>query len=230
MKSLSKICDAADWFDAELTDVILNELEETPRLHRKQWEFGMIFLALKKLGMITPESNGLSMGGGNERVLYSLARRIKKLTVTDLYEAETSWDTARTDNAQDFILRSKPFEVDNSRLDVKIMDMRRLEFPDNYFDFCYSSCSFEHIGHYNDFLTHLNEAFRVLKNNGVYVFTTEFLFGDVTIKDPNNYLFSADYLTKLFGEMNFSLEVIPDLSLTNHESNFPRSSNFTSLF
>lgn len=230
MKSLSKICDAADWFDQELIDVITKELEETPRLHRKQWEFGMIFLALKKLGMITPESRGLSMGGGNERVLYSLARKIKKLFVTDLYESDTSWDTARTNNAESFILNSKPFEVDNSKLDVRVMDMRSLQFPDDYFDFCYSSCSFEHIGHFNDFLKHLNEAYRVLKNNGVYVFTTEFLFGDETIKDPNNYLFSADYLEELFAEMNFSLDTLPDLTLTRHESNYPRAANLTNLF
>lgn len=230
MKSLSKICDAADWFDPELIDVITTELEETPRLHRKQWEFGMIFLTLKKLGMITPDSRGLSMGGGNERVLYSLARRIKKLSVTDLYESDTSWDTARTNNAENFILSSKPFEVDSSKLDVRVMDMRNLQFPDNYFDFCYSSCSFEHIGHFNDFLKHLNEAYRVLKNNGVYVFTTEFVFSDETIKDPNNYLFSADYLEELFKEMNFSLAALPDLTLTRHESNYPRAANLTNLF
>jgi len=230
MKNLSKVCDAADWFDPEMIDVLINELEETPRLHRKQWEFGMIFLTLKKLGMISPEKTGLSMGGGNERVLYSIARRIKKLTVTDLYETETSWDTARTNNADKFIRSIKPFEVDDAKLKVFNMDMRELKFPDNTFDFCYSSCSIEHIGHYNDFLRHLNEACRVLKDEGVYVFTTEFNFGGETIKDQNNYIFSAEYLMKLFEEMDFTLAVNPDFSLTNHESNYPLPTNISKLF
>jgi SAM-dependent methyltransferase len=230
MKNLSKICDAADWFDSELIDVLINEIEETPRLHRKQWEFGMIFLTLKKLGMIDAGKTGLSMGGGNERVLYSIARRIKKLTVTDLYESETSWDTARTNNADKFIRSDKPFEVDDEKLEVLNMDMRELKFPDNTFDFCYSSCSIEHIGHYNDFLKHLNEAYRVLKDEGVYVFTTELNFSNETIKDQNNYIFSPDYLLKLLNKMDFTLAVNPDLRITNHESNYPLPTNISKLF
>lgn len=230
MKNLSKVCDAADWFDSELLDVLINELEETPRLHRKQWEFGMIFLTLKKLGMISPGKTGLSMGGGNERVLYSIARRIKKLTVTDLYESETSWDTARTNNADKFIRSNKPFDVDDEKLEVFNMDMRELKFPDNTFDFCYSSCSIEHIGHYNDFLKHLNEVYRVLRDEGVYVFTTELNFVNETIKDQNNYIFSADYLLKLLNEMDFTLAVNPDLNITTHESNYPLPTNISKLF
>jgi SAM-dependent methyltransferase len=230
MKILSKICDAADWFDPELLNVIINELEETPRLHRKQWEFGMIFLTLQKLGMITPEKTGLSMGGGNERVLYSIARKIKKLIVTDLYEMETSWDTARTSNADEFVRTNKPFYVDDEKLEILNMDMRKLKFQDNSFDFCYSSCSFEHIGHYNDFLRHLNEAYRVLKEDGVYVFTTEFNFSNETIKDQNNYIFSSEYLSGLFNEMDFTIEVVPDLNIINNESNYPLPNNISKLF
>jgi hypothetical protein len=87
MLHLSKLCDAADWFDSEFQQIIKLELREFPRFHRKQWEFAIIFLALRRLGFLHEESIGLSMGGGNERVLYSIARYVKKLFVTDLYSA-----------------------------------------------------------------------------------------------------------------------------------------------
>ena len=78
MKSLSKICDAADWFDTDFHSIILNELKEPPRFHRKQWEFAMIFLTLNKLGFLNENMKGLSLGGGNERVLYSIAQHVKE--------------------------------------------------------------------------------------------------------------------------------------------------------
>jgi ubiquinone/menaquinone biosynthesis C-methylase UbiE len=229
MKSLSKICDAADWFDPEFNSVVINELKEGPRFHRKQWEFAMIFLALKKLGFLNEKMNGLSLGGGNERVLYAIAKHVKKLTVTDLYENSTSWDCARTNDPDEFIRSSKPFDVDDSKIKALRMDMRNLDFEDNTFDFCYSSCAIEHIGKYEDFVQHLNEVYRCLKDNGLYVFTTELQLGNVTIEDPNNHIFSPQYLNKIFRDMFLTPEFDTDISLTPHEINKPYPSNVKNL-
>ena len=214
MNYLSKICDAADWFDEEFYRVVKDELREDVRFHRKQWEFAMIFLTLKKYDLLNDNKIGLSMGGGNERVLYSIAKYAKKLYVTDLYDESTSWDCARTENPQEFVLNSKPFPIDNNKLSVQRMDMRDLKFDDNTFDFCYSSCAVEHIGAFDDFVNHFNEVYRCLKEDGIYVFTTEFLFSSKTIKDENNYLFSPEYLNKLFETIELSLETTPDVALT----------------
>jgi SAM-dependent methyltransferase len=224
MNTLSKVCDAADWFDPEIHNIIHNELRESPRFHRKQWEFAMIFLALQKSGFLKPDKFGLCLGGGKERVLYAIARHIRQLVVTDLYERETTWDSARTDNPDHFIKTDKPFEVDDAKLKAQRMDMRNLDFADNTFDFCYSSCAIEHIGVYADFLQHLNEVHRVLKEGGVYVFTTEFHFGNETIEDANNFIFSADYLNKLISECKLSLAEQPDVAITHHNANLPRPS------
>ncbi|MEZ4766273.1 MAG: hypothetical protein R3C26_24720 [Calditrichia bacterium] len=112
MKSLSKVCDAADWFDPEMVEIIQNELHETPYFHRKQWEFAMIFRALRQNGLLQPDKTGLSMGGGTERVLYAIAKHVRQLIVTDLYEANTSWDCARTDDPSQLIRENAPFPVD----------------------------------------------------------------------------------------------------------------------
>jgi len=230
MINLSKLCDAADWFDSEFQQVVKHELKEFPRFHRKQWEFAMIFLALRKLGYLNEESTGLSMGGGNERVLYSIARHVKKLFVTDLYSDSTGWDCARTDDPNEFIKISKPFEVDEQKIEALRMDMRDLQFEDNTFDFCYSSCAIEHIGDYDDFVKHFNEVNRCLKDGGVYVLTTEFQFGEETIKDPNNYIFSPDYLRKILSNVNLSLIDEPMVSLSEHEANLPLPTNVNKLF
>lgn len=229
MHILSKVCDAADWFDPEILGIIQNELQEPPRFHRKQWEFALIFLALRKYGLLEPDKLGLCVGGGKERLLYSIARRIRQLVVTDLYDTDTTWDCAKTDDPDHFIKTDKPFPVDDAKLRALRMDMRQLEFPDNSFDFCYSSCSIEHIGDYPDFLRHLQEVHRVLKEGGIYVFTTELHFGDETIKDPNNFVFSPAYLRDLIAANPLAPDQQPDVSLAPHRANFPLPSNIKHL-
>jgi len=225
MINTSKICDAADWFDPEIKEVIANELQESARLHRKQWEFAMIFLTFKKLGLLQSDKTGLSLGGGNERVLYSIARSIKKLIVTDLYDDKTSWDCARTSDPNEFIKASMPFPIDDEKIQALRMDMRYLDFDDNSFDFCYSSCAIEHIGEDKDFLQHFNEVNRVLKKDGIYVLTTELQFGEKTILDANNYVFTKKYLAELISESN--LEPVSDVNveLSRNEINYPFPSN-----
>lgn len=229
MYKTSKICDAADWFDPEMKEVIANELQEPARLHRKQWEFAMIFLTLQNLGLLDQNKVGLSLGGGNERVLYSIARNIKKLIVTDLYDDHTSWDCARTSDPNEFIKASKPFPIDDEKIQALRMDMRYLDFDDNSFDFCYSSCAIEHIGEDKDFIQHFNEVSRVLKNGGIYVLTTELQFGEQTIPDLNNYVFTKKYLGELISKSN--LEPVSDVNvdLSRNETNFPFPSNLKNL-
>src|SRR4030042_3099849 len=197
MELRSKICDAADWFDPELLTVIQQHLQEVPRFHRKQWEFAMIFLMLQKLGLLNNRNIGLSMGGGKELLLYAIARQINKLIVTDLYDPSTEWDCARTGDPDEFIKMNKPFPVDDSHVQALRMDMLQLEFKDETFDFCYSSCAIEHIGSDTDFRQHLQEAYRVLKPGGIYILTTEFQFDDQLIRDTHNYVFPLPYLKNL---------------------------------
>jgi SAM-dependent methyltransferase len=169
------------------------------------------------------------MGGGTERVLYSIARHIQQLIVTDLYDKRTDWDCARTIDPVQFIKENKPFEVGDHKIKPLRMDMRQLEFEDNTFDFCYSSCAIEHIGDYDDFLRHLNEVDRVLKEDGIYVLTTEFHFGEETITDQNNYIFAADYLNELISSTDLTINAEPDCSITPQTINYPFPVNMGNL-
>lgn len=229
MKNPCKVCDAADWFDPQVLEIIQGELNEIPRFHRKQWEFAMIFLALRKLGFLNGECVGLSMGAGKERLMYSIARHVRHLTVTDLYNPGTTWDCANTDDPDEFIRTDMPIRVDISKLKALRMDMRSLEFSDNTFDFCYSSCAIEHIGRKPEFLKHLNETYRVLRDGGVYVFTTEFHYGMELIEHPNNYIFPAEYLNRLISETDYLSEFTFDAYITRHKINYPVPHNMTNI-
>lgn len=229
MRGLSKVCDAADWFAPDFQEIVREELRETLRFHRKQWEFAMIFRALRSAGLLGPDRRGLSMGGGRELLLYAIARHVRELVVTDLYDAHTSWTEARTDDPRAFLLDSMPFPVDPDRLQALRMDMRHLEFPDASFDFAYSACAFEHIGEWPDFLGHLLEVHRVLRPGGVYALTTEFHYGPETIEHPGNYVFSAGFLNDLFAASPFVPEPVCDSSLARHRANVPLPENLQDL-
>jgi len=221
MRTLSKVCDGADWFDPELLAVIDGDLRELARFHRKQWEFAMILLALRRHGVLRPDALGLSMGSGRERLLYAVARQVRRVVATDLYDASTEWETASTSDPDRYIKEGKPFPVDDDRLQALRMDMRSLEFEDGAFDFCYSSCAVEHIGGRDDFLKHLAEVRRVLKGGGIYAFTTELHYGPETIEHPHNYYFSSTYLADLIAGSGFAAEAEIDARVAHHRINYP---------
>jgi SAM-dependent methyltransferase len=217
----SKLCDAADWFHPEMMEIIRDELHEMPRLHRKQWEFAMIFLALRRRGMLKADRIGLAMGAGRERLLYAIGRHVKRLVVSDLYDEETSWGCARTRTPEEFIRENCPFPAEDACLEVIRMDMREIEFPDRTFDFCYSSSAIEHIGDRADFVRHLNEVARVLRTGGVYALTTEVHYGKETIADRDNFVFSTRYLSEIISESALTPLDACEARITDHEINNP---------
>jgi len=221
MRVLSKVCDGADWFDPELLAVVEGDLRELARFHRKQWEFAMILLALRRRGALRPDAVGLSMGAGKERLLYAVAHHVRQVVATDLYDLHAEWETAHTQDPDRYVKEDKPFPVDDAKLRGLRMDMRSLDFEDGTFDFCYSSCAIEHIGGREDFLKHLAEAYRVLKDGGVYALTTELHYGPETIEHPHNYYFSAGYLGDLLAETCFTADPEIDASLAHHRINYP---------
>ncbi len=225
----NKLCDAADWFRPGFNEIIREELREVPRFHRKQWEFAMIIQTLRDHGKLETGSLGLSMGGGKELVAYAIARHVRQLVITDLYEMNTSWDCAKTESPDEFIRQNKPFPVDDEKLKALRMDMRDLQFPDNTFDFCYSTCAVEHIGRREDFLKHFNEVARVLKDDGVYVFTTEVLYDNEPIRDEHNYVFSFPFLTGILAESGLVAEGQFDARISHHLIHRPIPSNLNRL-
>jgi SAM-dependent methyltransferase len=212
-----------------MLSAVREDLEETPRFHRKQWEFAAILMALRARGLLATDRTGLSLGAGRERILYAVARRVRRVVATDLYEADSGWEGARTDDPEAWVRAGAPFPVEDGRLTARRMDMRSLDFPARSFDFCYSSCAIEHIGGRDDFLRHLREVGRVLQEGGVYAFTTEFHYGPELISHPENFVFPADYLRDLIAESGLAAEPVCAARIAPHKVNFPLPANLPAL-
>jgi SAM-dependent methyltransferase len=215
-KNWQKICAAEDYAHPDFRAVLEEVFDRGAAYHRKQWEFVVIYLNLLKAGKIHPESVGASFGAGREPLIYLITERVKQFTATDLYIYNTGWTTAKVDkdlSCRDFVLELADPGFPQEKLAVEEMDMRQLGFADDSLDFCYSSCAFEHIGDFDDFVSHLKEVKRVLKPDGVYVMTTEHLFCHPTLETKGNYKFSLDYLAALFEAADFYPQPVLDESL-----------------
>ena len=220
--TLQKVCDAADWSDPRLLVVIREGFKLAPRINPRQWEFAAAYLALAHSDMLDGNAQWLTFGSGQEPLIFAVAPRVKRLTVTDLYTMDSNWDIARTKSPRDFVLQAAPPGFDPSPLDVRSMDMRRVDFPDETFDFCYSISAFEHIGVDADFISHLSEVRRILRPGGVYAMTTEVRLAYHSSPTPGNTCFSIGHLLRLFAEAGLHPEPRLDMRMSDFGENEPR--------
>lgn len=223
---LQKVCDIHDFFHPEIDTILRKDLESIPFGSRRAWEFAMIFRALKQKGALHANAEGLAMGAGTERLIYSIARIARKTTVTDLYLPDRGWVGVRTNDPKALVMSKAPWEVDAARIDAMAMDMRELKFADNSFDFCWSTGAFEHIGDDADFARHLSEVHRVLKPGGVYAFTTAVVFGPESLRIPHNYYFNPEHLIDLLHASPLHAEEKFDCRVTDHLFNRPHIERF----
>lgn len=224
-KNWQKVCHGEDFLHQDMKYVIEEILENNLSFHRKQWEFAVIFLALLQHKKLHADSVGASFGAGKEPIIYPITKMVSRFTATDLYSYKTGWSTAKIEKESDcrqFVLSNAPDNFPDEKLNVLEMDMRKLSFHDSSLDFCYSSCAFEHIGHHEDFVNHLKEVKRVLKNDGVYVMTTEHLYFHDTIKTKGNYKFNIKDLIEIFKDADFFPQPVFDNSLSQNSLNRPK--------
>jgi SAM-dependent methyltransferase len=220
--NFQKLSDIYDLFDPAMDAVIRDHLKTSPVHSRRTWEFSIIFLALHAAGCLHPQARGLAMGAGTERLIYAIAPQVEKVVVTDLYGMLGGWKGLDVPDPQKLIMAKAPWPVAEEKLQALPMDMRDLKFPDDSFDFCWSTGAFEHIGGDEDFIRHLNEVYRVLKPGGTYVFTTACVMGDQTARIPHNYYFNPTHLMDLAHESMLQANRVFDCLLRDHTLNQAR--------
>ncbi|MGH8241718.1 MAG: class I SAM-dependent methyltransferase [Steroidobacteraceae bacterium] len=223
---LQKVCDIHDFFHPEIDHILRRELKSVPFGSRRAWEFAMIFRALQKKGKLRGDAEGLAMGAGTERLIYSIARIARRTVVTDLYLPDRGWVGVRTTNPRQLVMSKAPWPIDDARIEVLAMDMRDLTFPDDSFDFCWSTGAFEHIGDDGDFRRHFSEVHRVLRPGGVYAFTTAVVFGPQSLRIPHNHYFHPQHLIDLLHESPLHAEPEFDCRVTDHLFNRPHIERF----
>jgi hypothetical protein len=146
-------------------------------LHRKFWEWAFIYERLSKEGVLHPEMRGLGFGVGTEKLPAFFASLGAQITATDAPVGQ-NWD--RSNGVSDH--KSRLFkseiidrETFDDRVSFEYCNMNDIPSHLTDYDFCWSSCSFEHLGslqHGIDFV--VNSVERSLKVGGVACHTTEF--------------------------------------------------------
>lgn len=173
-----KLCDLRDFEDPELiaeVASILPDREPLTHIERKVWEFAMVSLFLKETGRMHDGTEALSVGAGDERILFWLANRIGRVVATDVYGEGAFSDGSAQDSMLDNPAAHAPFPYREDRLEVQWMDARRLAFADASFDVVFTLSSIEHFGSPGDIARSAQEIGRVLKPGGHAVIVTECL-------------------------------------------------------
>jgi SAM-dependent methyltransferase len=172
----AKLCDIRDWEDAEFVRTaaeILPERDPLDHVERKVWEFAMLALFLGDVGRLNEQTDALAIGAGDERIVFWLANRLGRVVATDIYgEGGFAAREAAPSMLEDPAAHA-PFPYREDRLEVRWMDARRLDFPDESFDVAFSLSSFEHFGGPGDVAAAARELGRVLRPGGHAFVVTE---------------------------------------------------------
>lgn len=177
-RQYAKLCDIRDFEDPGLLEAVRSVLpERDPATHveRKAWEFAMVALFLEEVGRLSQGTELLSVGAGNERIVFWLARRVGRVVATDIY-GEGSFAEREAGRAMLEDPRSQsPWPYPEERLEVMRMDARELEFEDASFDCVVTVSSIEHFGSPTDTARAAAEIGRVLRPGGHAVIATDLL-------------------------------------------------------
>jgi SAM-dependent methyltransferase len=175
-RQYAKLCDIRDFEDPRMLAVlrsILPERDPCTHIERKVWEFAILALFMEDVGALQDQTEALSVGAGDERILFWLANRIGKIVASDIYG-----EGAFAGNEADHTMLSdpaahSPYPYSEDRLEVLWMDGRQLDFADDTFDIVFTLSSIEHFGPPHDIARSAREIGRVLKPGGYAIVVTE---------------------------------------------------------
>ena len=171
-------CSAADFIRPEFARICA-ELMIAPRYHRKIWEWVFIVHNLRRQGMLVPGKRGIVFGVGLEPLPSLFAKHGADVMATDAPEdvgvhwSSTGQFTTKLDELR--VPSIVDEETFGRRVSYATCDMNAIGEGFAGFDFCWSSCCFEHLGDLQaglDFV--VNSVEKTLKPGGVAVHTTEF--------------------------------------------------------
>jgi SAM-dependent methyltransferase len=213
------------------------ELRETPRLHRKQWEFVYILQVLSEKGMLGSGRRGLGFGVGNEPLPAAMAARGCEILATDYdYEQAKAAGWVSTDQHASGAVNDKGIcdaTTFAERVRFRVVDMNAIPEDLLKFDFTWSSCALEHLGSIANGLRFIKQSLQPLISGGIAVHTTEFncYSNWQTIDNNGTVLFRRCDIERVASELraeghqislNFELGSSP---LDNHVDVAPYSEN-----
>jgi len=156
-------------------------LSEPPRYQRKQWEWVYIAQVLHERGLLATGMRGLGFGVGAEPLVACFAASGVDVLATDMATDAgrlAGWfGPDRRAGGELELLNIKGICPDAQflqRVAYRTVDMTAIPADLRGFDFCWSSCSFEHLGTLVAGLEFVQRSLDCLRPGGVAVHTTEF--------------------------------------------------------
>ncbi|HEY9210839.1 MAG TPA: glycosyltransferase [Methylotenera sp.] len=167
-------------------------LGESPRFHRKQWEFVYICQTLFERGYLRNGMSAIGFGVGKEPLVSYFASRGVQVLATDLdflKAEELGW--VSTDQHSDNLDALNEHGLCDSSEFYRLASFRNVdmnEIPQDIgsYDICWSSCAFEHLGSIRKGLDFVLNSARLLKPGGIAVHTTEYNISSNTKTLDNN--------------------------------------------
>lgn len=176
---VSQLC-TKNQFDEGIYSYWVEQIKEQKRYHRKQWEFAFILQSLHLHEQLQAGRRGLGFGVGQEPLTALMASRGVQVMATDLaLEAavEKGWlnGDQHSSSLRQLNLRGICEPEQFARLvDFRHVDMNHIPADLRGFDFCWSSCAFEHLGSIEQGLSFVEASLECLKPGGWAVHTTEY--------------------------------------------------------
>ena len=189
----SSICREADFSRPDFHRW-MSILKETPRYHRKQWEFFFVARALEEQGFLCSGHSGVGFGVGTEPLPAAFAA-----CGVDVLASDQGIDDTRRAGWAGSDQHSMTVDVLNNRCicdreqfaaNVRFRGIDMNDIPrdlDSQFDFAWSACCLEHLGSIRNGLDFIINSTRLLKPGGVCVHTTE-----INLSSNNDTLESRD--------------------------------------
>jgi len=183
----SSVCRAQDlidykkWTDEMGKNLVHSHLTNSNcLLNRKAWEFVFIAQALYERGMIADGKKGLGFAVGKEPLPSLFAKYGCKIIATDIdssTEAGMIWTTSNQHAGHLEDLYKTDIcdkETFFKNVSYSFLDMNNITSDFADFDFCWSSCAFEHLGSIEKCKQFLYNMVNCLKPGGIAVHTTEY--------------------------------------------------------
>jgi SAM-dependent methyltransferase len=210
--NLNRLCSLEDWNNEEIRQSF-SELHKSnpPFIHRKDWEFAMGIIAMKRFNKLNDKCTAIGIGTGSEPIPFYLANKVKHVYGTDLYGETEEWNKEAPSTFLNNPKKYAPFPYKEDALTVLRMDGTKLEFPSETFDIAFSFSSIEHFGgkDHSGALRSMKEIERVLKPGGIAVIATEYIIND---KDHPEFFNRKTIYSDLIDKLD-SLKLVEPLDL-----------------
>jgi len=201
----SKVCNQSD-FESDWFRYWCGQLKETPTYSRTLWEWVFVLQALFEADLLQPGRRGLGFAVGTEPLSSYLASRRLEILATDLDSSDArmaGWQSTWSGEQRlDPLLKPELIGTDEFRARCRFRPIDMNDVPTDLhgqFDFCWSVCSFEHLGAIEKGLAFIETSVRCLKPGGVAVHSTELCLdgSDETIDNWPTVLFRRKDIERL---------------------------------